>query len=196
MLPEFSNLKLIESWDGDKAVTKAPSRQPTIREVMTHSSGFTYEFLDSDLKKYIDAEGLPSIFLQQRAGLLGQPLMFEPGSRWMYGTNIDIGGFIIEKVSSGAKPSLTVELERESLQVQASVIWLDSLANNPPLSGLRQNPRRISDREHLQAPRNARHVLWCAPGRPRAPSAGAPASARRKGHFGPDADAPGAKPGL
>ncbi len=104
ILPEFKSLKMLVGFNDDGTPKEVPApRQPTIREVMTHSSGFTYEFLDPELAKYCAATGLPSIFLQKRAGIHGQPLMFEPGTQWMYGTNIDIGGFIV--VSTLLRPT-------------------------------------------------------------------------------------------
>lgn len=99
-LPELKGCELLKGFDADgKPITEAPKRAPTVKEVMSHSSGYSYDFIVADHAKYNEAKGLPSIFAQRRAGIHGQPLLFHPGEDWMYSTGIDMGGFVIEKVT-------------------------------------------------------------------------------------------------
>ena len=48
-LPELANLKILKGFDQGSPVYVEPSRRPTVRELITHTSGFTYDFLDEDV---------------------------------------------------------------------------------------------------------------------------------------------------
>jgi CubicO group peptidase (beta-lactamase class C family) len=73
-------------------------RPVTLRHLLTHTAGFSYELWNPDLVAYMEAVGTPSIFGCQLAGL-DVPLMFDPGDRWDYGTNIDFAGLMVEAVT-------------------------------------------------------------------------------------------------
>jgi len=75
-----------------------PANQPiTLRHLLTHTAGFTYRLWDAEALHYLRAiEALP----RSKSGALPRtPLMFDPGTRWQYGTNIDWVGRIVETVS-------------------------------------------------------------------------------------------------
>jgi methyl acetate hydrolase len=91
-LPELASLSVFESFDGATgAYTVRPaSTKVTIRQLFTHTAGFGYGFtspIDRDFKPH-DGE-------QYAAG----PLLFEPGTQWMYGTSNDWIGRLVEKLS-------------------------------------------------------------------------------------------------
>ena len=65
----------------------------TLRHLLSHTSGFGYEWADPDLARYADSEPEPpagSIASYER------PLIFDPGERWAYGTGIDWAGRVLE----------------------------------------------------------------------------------------------------
>jgi methyl acetate hydrolase len=69
----------------------------TLRHLLTHTAGFAYPLWDADALRYARAiDGLPA---RERALLPRSPLMFDPGTRWKYGSNIDWVGRIVEAVS-------------------------------------------------------------------------------------------------
>lgn len=74
---------------------QAPKRAPTLHELLTHTSGFSYEFLDGTLLAAVQAGDVPSLFADPIGGLQA-PLVFEPGDAWGYGIGIDIAGQILE----------------------------------------------------------------------------------------------------
>lgn len=66
--------------------------------MLTHTVGFSYDFANETLARYLAQTGSPSAASGLKAGLR-QPLMFEPGARWEYVIGIDWAGQAVEAVS-------------------------------------------------------------------------------------------------
>jgi len=107
-LPEFANMRVISKMADDGGIAETvPAVQPVrIIDLLTHASGISYPFMTSDVQKtYNDAgliDGLTArdlVLKDQMALLARQPLLFEPGTKWMYGLNTDVLGYLIEVVS-------------------------------------------------------------------------------------------------
>ena len=98
ILPEFSEVRLLESMGPDGPVLRKPARRATVRHLATHTSGFTYEFWNPLVPRYQEATGLPSILAGTKASMF-YPLTFEPGERWDYGIGIDWLGLVVQAVS-------------------------------------------------------------------------------------------------
>ena len=83
--------------------TREPHRQPTIRDLLTHTAGFTYGiFGDTAVDAmYRDAELITADMpLSEFAERLGRiPLQYEPGTRWHYSVSVDVQGALVEAVS-------------------------------------------------------------------------------------------------
>jgi CubicO group peptidase (beta-lactamase class C family) len=92
-LPEFANLKVFESFDAATGVyrLRPASRPPTVRHILTHTSGLGYPFTSATLRDFKPQPGENYPF--------GGPLLFDPGERWHYGTSTDVVGKLVEKVS-------------------------------------------------------------------------------------------------
>ncbi len=97
LLPEFARIQVIERFDGDKPVMRAPSRKATIRHLATHTSGLAYEFWNADVPRYMAATGHPTILSGTRASMF-YPMVCDPGTRWEYGISIDWLGQVVEKI--------------------------------------------------------------------------------------------------
>ena len=98
VLPEFAELQLIEGYDGEQPILRAPASKPTIRQLMTHTAGLGYFFVNQQLFDYFAATGLPSPLEGKRSSLDG-PLVNDPGTVWEYGVNTDWLGLVIERLS-------------------------------------------------------------------------------------------------
>ena len=92
-LPEFANLKVFESFDAASGVyrLRPAARPPTVRHILTHTSGLGYPFTSAILRDFKPQAGVSYPF--------GGPLLFDPGERWHYGTSTDVVGKLVEKVS-------------------------------------------------------------------------------------------------
>jgi methyl acetate hydrolase len=76
-----------------------PAKRPiTLRQLLTHTAGFTYDLWDADTAQYVKFADLPGIISCKNAALK-TPLAFDPGERWEYGINIDYAGKAVEAVS-------------------------------------------------------------------------------------------------
>jgi methyl acetate hydrolase len=92
-LPELAGLKVFESFDaktGEYRLRPA-SRQPTVRQFLTHSSGLAYPFTSATWRDFKPRAGETYPF--------GGPLLFDPGERWHYSTSTDVVGRLVEVVS-------------------------------------------------------------------------------------------------
>jgi methyl acetate hydrolase len=92
-LPELKNPQVIESFNaatGDYKVRTA-STLPTVRQVLTHTSGLGYPFTSAIIRDFKPHAGETYAF--------GGPLLFDPGTRWHYGTSLDVVGRLVEVVS-------------------------------------------------------------------------------------------------
>lgn len=99
-LSELSHVQVLEEFDATtgRAKLRAPKTPPTVRQLLTHTSGFVYEFFDQKLHDYVASGRVPGM----RPGddeFLKAPLMFDPGSKWEYGISTDWLGRLVEKVS-------------------------------------------------------------------------------------------------
>ena len=100
-LPELSGVKVLQDFDAStgKATLGTPKSTPTVRQLLTHTSGFAYEFFDAKLQAYVASGAVPP-FSTGDEGFLKAPLMFDPGTRWEYGISADWLGKLVEKVTS------------------------------------------------------------------------------------------------
>jgi len=98
ILPEFADLQVLEGFEGDTPILRAPRRQVTVRQLATHTSGLVYELWNADIQKYLAVTGRPGFLSGTRIGI-SYPLVFDPGERWDYGVGIDWLGLVIEKIS-------------------------------------------------------------------------------------------------
>ncbi len=83
--------------------TRAPKRQPTIRDLMRHTAGFTYGiFGDTEVDKLYREAGLfDQTKLEDFVKVLGTlPLQYEPGTRWHYSVSVDVQGRLVEVLSA------------------------------------------------------------------------------------------------
>lgn len=101
-LPELADLKLARvSADGTVSLVE-PSKQPSIRDLLRHTAGFTYGiFSDTPVdQQYRQSQLLQATTLQEFSERLGRlPLLLEPGSRWHYSVSVDVQGRLIEVIT-------------------------------------------------------------------------------------------------
>jgi methyl acetate hydrolase len=98
VLPEFGELQVIDRFDGEQPILRPPAAKATIRQLMTHTAGLGYFFLNERLFRYGPAIGLPSPLEGQKISL-SAPLVNDPATVWEYGVNTDWLGLVVERLS-------------------------------------------------------------------------------------------------
>ncbi len=102
--PEFANLKVYAGTDAaGKPQFEAPRRAVTIRDLMRHTAGFSSGDNDSSPVGEMLRAAHPAALdntLAQMAQKLGEvPLLYQPGTRWLYGPAVDVQAFLVERLS-------------------------------------------------------------------------------------------------
>lgn len=97
-LGEFKVLKGFEEGSG-KPIEDKPTVPITLRMLLTHSSGLTYDATHPLTIQWL-------AYHKRQSGVSGKllerfdaPLVFEPGESWTYGPSIDYAGLLVERVS-------------------------------------------------------------------------------------------------
>ena len=99
VLPELASAQVLEGFDASGAPKLRPARRPiTLRHLLTHTAGFTYDIWNANTPRYAKLTGIPGI-ITCKNDALRTPLAFDPGERWEYGINIDWAGKAVERVS-------------------------------------------------------------------------------------------------
>ncbi|MBL8644407.1 MAG: beta-lactamase family protein, partial [Rhodospirillaceae bacterium] len=100
-IPSFAKPQVYVSGEGDSMVTAPAKRQVQVRNLLMHTSGYSYgvfsntpvDKLHFARKVYVPYYKSLAEFADAAAAL---PLLFEPGTNWQYGISTDILGYVVE----------------------------------------------------------------------------------------------------
>lgn len=108
-IPEFENPQVLVQFEDDLNYRTVPARSEiTIRQLLTHSSGLGYGFIESEERMkllfrkagIIDAWTAEGVILADNMRKLAElPLHFHPGERYKYSEGLDVLGYMIEILS-------------------------------------------------------------------------------------------------
>jgi methyl acetate hydrolase len=98
IVPEFGELQVLDGFEDGKPVLRAPKTQATVRQLMNHTAGCGYHFLNGKLFAYCAEQNFPNP-LQGIKQSLSAPLVHDPGTVWEYGVSTDWVGIVVEAVS-------------------------------------------------------------------------------------------------
>jgi methyl acetate hydrolase len=97
--PEIGELKVLDGFDDDGTPRlRNPEREITTRMLLTHTAGFGYDFFNENYRRLAEEHGQPSVITATRAALR-TPLLFDPGEKWEYGSNLDWSGQVVEGIT-------------------------------------------------------------------------------------------------
>ena len=98
-VPEIGELQVIEGFDANgEPMLRAPKRDITTKMLLLHTAGFGYDFFNQTYNQLAEEKGQPSVITASKASLT-TPLLFDPGDKWEYGTNIDWCGQVVEGIT-------------------------------------------------------------------------------------------------
>jgi CubicO group peptidase (beta-lactamase class C family) len=101
-IPEFANLRVYKGEANGQPVSEALVRPPTMADLMSHTAGFTYGLFSNTPvdRMYLSSNIWGSPNLQEFVTRLAKvPLLYQPGTKWVYSVSVDIQGYLVEKLS-------------------------------------------------------------------------------------------------
>ncbi len=106
-LAELAALRVGELAADGSLRTRAAERQPTVQDLLRHTSGLTYQNrgVSALYSRYPGSSAsAPSLVTKAEmlATLAECPLLFDPGTKWEYGFSTDVLGFIVEAATGAA----------------------------------------------------------------------------------------------
>ena len=97
--PEIGELRVIEGFSASgEPQLRAPKRDITTRMLLLHTAGLGYDFFNEHYNRLAQEKGQPSVITASKAALR-TPLLFDPGEKWEYGSNLDWCGQVIEAIA-------------------------------------------------------------------------------------------------
>ena len=97
--PALASPQVLEGFDAAGAPKLRPAKRPiTLRHLLTHTAGFSYDIWDAETGRYIKATGMVPRSTGKVASIR-TPLAFDPGDKWEYGVNTDWVGRLVEVLS-------------------------------------------------------------------------------------------------
>jgi CubicO group peptidase (beta-lactamase class C family) len=101
-LPEFADVKVFAGVNGSGGMILAdPDRAPTMADVFRHTAGFSYGSGPEPVQAlYQQADLYGSRSLEELASkLAGIPLIYQPGTQWVYSFSHDVQARLVEVLS-------------------------------------------------------------------------------------------------
>jgi len=116
-IPELGDLQVYVSGSGESMVTEPAEREVMVLDLLTHTSGFIYDFPGNEpevLRRYKALGIVPTGYWLGNPGerptevhdhdgfiqkLAQVPLAHQPGERFSYGVNTDLLGIIVQRVA-------------------------------------------------------------------------------------------------
>lgn len=97
-VPEIADLPVIDGFDDTGTPRlRTPETPITTRMLLLHTAGLGYSFFDETYHRLLAEGRYPSVITATRAAL-NTPLLFDPGTRWNYGSNMDWAGLVVEAI--------------------------------------------------------------------------------------------------
>ena len=164
-ISSWANLRVFEDGDEDSYTTAPPERPMTIKDLLSHTSGLTYGFMNSHpVDALYRKRGVGEGDLQTMVDRLAEvPLLFSPGTRWNYGYSTDVCGYLVQVLSDRDLDVFVAERITEPLGMRDSGFCVPEaslprfaacyeytgedayrLQDDPQESGYRKRPERLS----------------------------------------------------
>ncbi len=97
--PDIGKLQVVDGFDAKgQPMLRAPKRDVTTRMLLLHTGGLGYDFFNETYLRLATDHGQPSVITASKAAIM-TPLLFDPGSKWEYGSNIDWVGQVVEGIT-------------------------------------------------------------------------------------------------
>jgi CubicO group peptidase (beta-lactamase class C family) len=130
-IPEWRNLRVFKGGSLPLFDTVPCQRPMTVRDLLMHTSGLTYDFMrasnvDYAYRKLGVGRAEPGYTLRDMVLQLAElPLEFSPGQRWNYSVSTDVLGYLIEVLSGMSLPEYLAQTLFEPLGMSDTGFQVD-----------------------------------------------------------------------
>jgi len=139
-VPELGQVQVLEGFDERREpLLRPPKRDITTRMLMLHTAGFGYDFFNEKYHRLSVEHNQPSMFTCRKEAMR-TPLLFEPGTQWEYGSNMDWAGQVVEAITGKRLSEAMRERILDPLEMHDTAFTLTP--------AMRQRLARIHQREH------------------------------------------------
>lgn len=122
--PAIGELQVIEGFETNgEPRLRAPKSDVTTRQLLLHQGGFAYDFFNETYNRLAKEQGQPSVITATMKSLT-TPMLFDPGTAWEYGTNIDWAGLVCEGITGKRLGQLMQEGVFEPLGMEDSAFTM------------------------------------------------------------------------
>lgn len=101
--PEFAHMRVYAGIDPHGEVMYEPVHRPvTIRDITRHTVGFAAgndHTPASEIYRAADPANPRYTLAEQSQKLASLPLLFQPGTRWLYGPAVNVQAYVVERLS-------------------------------------------------------------------------------------------------
>ncbi|CAK9785896.1 beta-lactamase/transpeptidase-like protein [Cutaneotrichosporon oleaginosum] len=97
--PELCALPVLTGQDGDELLSEPRTQPLTVRRLLTHTSGLAYSFTSPLLAAWHAQNSPPPHYGEKTTKGFEEPMVFQPGERWLYSIGIDWAGILVERIS-------------------------------------------------------------------------------------------------
>ncbi len=128
ILDDFKDLK-VAKLENDEIYYESPNSKITFHQLLTHTSGFGYDFHHQTLSHLL-LQGEIADLLDKEGKFLNAPLIEQPGTYWHYGIGIGWLGKAIEKLSRQSLNDFMTENVFEPLEMHETSFDISKLGEN------------------------------------------------------------------
>ncbi|KAL1303759.1 hypothetical protein AAFC00_007100 [Neodothiora populina] len=126
IVPLLAQQEVFVAADDNKDTTTEKRKTPiTLRQLLTHSAGCAYSVMNPRIDTWRAANGLAVGSGGTFEERIVQPLAFQPGTSWEYGTGIDWVGRIVENLSGQSLDEYAKVNILAPLGIKDFTFWID-----------------------------------------------------------------------
>ena len=146
-LSNFKNLKKLSIIESNLKNTTSLENKPTVRQLLQHTAGFTYNSCDNFLAQEYEDRHLfhsASSSLEEEISKISElPLLYEPGSKWHYSISIDVLARIIEVVTKDKIFDVLNENIFLPLEMNNTNFYIDENSNSKLVETFEYNSEKL-----------------------------------------------------
>jgi methyl acetate hydrolase len=126
IVPAFDDLQVLEAVSADGPVFRKPRTRATLRHLLTHTQGQSYDIFSPLMLAYARQTGLPADLTGSWESLK-YPLLFDPGGGFAYGIGTDWVGHLVATVAGRPIEHFVTDEILKPLGMRSTVFETDAV---------------------------------------------------------------------